>query len=254
MAVYLANTGLEMLMKEGGLDQKPLLKWFSQSKRLQAMHGAYHTLILDSGLELIFRTIPQGEDVQIVGLDMHMSGKCVWSAKPLARIGVGEPLFITLLLTNSSETSAFIADIVHAATVEQLEEDQKLSIQVCAFPQALDVYDSRSAYEAAVDEEGRLEDKKLLPFNYIMAREENVSEKQKEHYAKHEKMILFCGPVLAVSKREHGFHDTSCMVATISTEMGHLDLVYAQSQLTAELTKGSYVVGSCIISADILTD
>jgi len=254
MAVYLANTGLEVLMKDGGLDQKQLLKWYGQSKRIPAMHGSYHTLLLDSGLELIFRAVPQGEDVQIVGLDMHMSGKCVWTARPLARVGIGEPLFITLLLTNSSETSAFIADIVHAATIEQMEENQKLSMQVCAFPQALDVYDSRSSYEAAVEESGRLEDKKLLPFNYIMAREEHISEKQKEQYSKHEKMMLFCGPVLSVAKREHGFENASCMVATIATEMGHLDLVYAQSQLSSDLTKGSYVVGSCIISADIIVD
>lgn len=254
MALYLANSGLTLLAKDGELDQQQLMRWFKEAKRIKATGGAYYTKLLDSGLTLIFRTIVQNDDVEIAGVDMHLSGRCVWSAKPLAQVGKGEVLSITLLMTNVSERSAFIANLVHAATLEHIDEDSLLSLQVCAFPQALDVYDSREAYELATDEHSRLEDKKLLPFNYIMARDESLSEEQREAFQKSETMILLCGPVLGVEKREHGFENTSCMVATISTEMGHLDLVFAEEQLKKPLVKGSYVIASCQISADVLAD
>jgi hypothetical protein len=252
MALYLANTGLEVLLKDGALDQKKLMHWFGEAVKIPVPNGAYYTKVLDSGLTLIYRTVSKEQDLEIAGLDMHMSGRCLWSAKPLAKVGQGEALSVTLLLTNPSEKSAFIATLVHAATLEQIDEDTLLTLQVCAFPQAMDVFDSRQAYENATDQQGRLEDKKLLPFNYIMARDESLSEEQRSHYAKQEMMMLLCGPVLGVAERSHGFADAKCMVATISTEMGHLDIVFASSQLKEPLKKGSYVVANCMISADVL--
>jgi hypothetical protein len=168
-------------------------------------------------------------------------------------VGLGEPLLVSLLLTNADENCAFVADLVHAATIEKIDEDTSLSLQVCAFPKAMDVYDSRQAYEEASVGTALLDEGKLLPFNYIMARDESLEQKQRDQYGAQEKMMLVCGPVLAVEKREHGVEDTSCLVATIGTEMGHLDLVFSDKQLVRDLKKGSYVVANCIISADVLT-
>ena len=253
MAIFLANTGLELLIKGDSLDEEQLLSWFREAKRIPAVQGAYYSKLFDSGLELVFRSIKQGEDLQIAGIDMHMSGGCLWMAKPLSRVGVGEPLAVSLLLTNADESSAFIADIIHAATLERIDEDSSLSLQVCAFPQSMDVYDSRASYEEATEKVSRLDDRKLLPFNYIMARDESLKQESRDTYAEQEKLMVFAAPVLEVEKREHGYKGTSCMVATIGTEMGHLDLVFAEHQLATVLLKGSYVVCSALISADVLT-
>ena len=117
----------------------------------------------------------------------------------------------------------------------------------------MDVYDSRQAYEKAAAGTALLDEGKLLPFNYIMARDESLGQKQRDQYQAQEKLMLVCGPVLAVEKREHGERGTSCLVATIRTEMGHLDLVFSAKQLLRDLQKGSYVVANCIISADVLS-
>ncbi len=254
MAIYLANTGLELLIKGDSLDQEQLLTWFKEATRIPAaVQGAYYSKLFDSGLELVYRTVKQGEDLEIAGLDMHMSGGCLWMAKPLARVGIGDVLAVSLLMTNSDESSAFIADLIHAATLQSIEEDSSLSLQVCAFPQSMDVYDSRASYEKATGEGSCLDDRKLLPFNYIMARDESLSQESRDTYAQQEKLMLFAAPVLAVERREHGYKGTSCMVATVATEMGHLDLVFASGQLSKTLEKGSYVVASALISADVLT-
>ncbi|MGH0052881.1 MAG: hypothetical protein ACQ5SW_05790, partial [Sphaerochaetaceae bacterium] len=112
MAVYLANTGLQLLNKGDSLDEKFLMQWFHEAKRIPAQQGAYYTKMLESGLTVIFRTIVDNEHLQIVGLDMHMSGRCIWTGKPLVQVGKGEPLSITLLMTNVSEKTAFIATLV----------------------------------------------------------------------------------------------------------------------------------------------
>lgn len=253
MGLYLANTGLESLIKGDSLDEQQLLLWFREAKRIPAVQGAYYSKLFDSGLELVFRSVKQGDDLEIAGIDMHMSGSCLWMAKPLAKIGVGEPLAISLLMTNADETSAFIAELIHAATLERIDEDSSISLQVCAFPQSMDVYDSRASYEEATENTSRLDDRKLLPYNYIMARDESLSQESRDKYAEHEKLMVFAAPVLQVQRREHGYQGTSCMVATVATQMGHLDLVFAGHQLSTVLEKGSYVVCSCIISADVLT-
>ena len=252
MAVYLANAGLEMLMKGDSLDEALLMQWFNESQRIPAVQGAYYSKLMASGLEFVFRTIKQGGDLQIAGLDMHMSGRCIWQAKPLSRVGIGETLLVTLLMTNQDESVAFIADLIHAATLERIDEDSSLSLQVCAFPQSMDVYDNRLSYEKANSETVHLDDKKLLPFNYIMARDESLSQQARDQYAKGEKLMVLAAPVLEVVNREHGFQNTSCMVATVATEMGHLDLVYAEKQLRKPLQKGSYIVASCVVSADVI--
>ena len=253
MAIYLANTGLELLIKGDSLDEEQLLTWFKEAKRIPAVQGAYYSKLFDSGLELVYRTVQQGDDLQIAGLDMHMSGGCLWMAKPLARVGEGEALAVSLLMTNADESSAFIADLIHAATLEHIDEDSSLSLQVCAFPQSMDIYDSRASYEEATEKVSRLDDRKLLPFNYIMARDESLTQESRDKYAENEKLMVFAAPVLKVEKREHGYKGTSCMVATVATEMGHLDLVFASQQLSKALEKGSYVVCSALISADVIT-
>lgn len=252
MAVFLDNTGLEVLLKDGSLDQKQMLAWFEQAKRIVVRQGLYATKLLDSGLTVIFRVVSHGSSMEVAGIDMHMSGRCIWSAKPLVRIGTAEPLAITLLMSNPSESCAFVATLVHAATLEVISEDTILNLQVCGFVRGMDVYTSREEYENSGV--GFLEDKKVLALNYLRANDESLDEKTRREYEKRELETLVCGPVLAIEERSHHYKATHCMVATIATEMGHLDLVFGPNQQAPGLKYGSYVVASCILSADVMVD
>ncbi|MDT3358470.1 MAG: hypothetical protein LIR47_03905, partial [Spirochaetota bacterium] len=60
MAVYLANTGLEILLKDGSLDQKQMLAWFEDAVRIPTSYGFYATKVLDSGLTLVYRVLAKG--------------------------------------------------------------------------------------------------------------------------------------------------------------------------------------------------
>lgn len=248
MAFYISNTGLDALVADGAIDETQLRRWYAEAPQVPAQGGFYRTKLLESGLAIIFRVV----DDEIVGIDMHMQGRSIWEARPLLRVGEQESLSITLLMTSKSEQCAFIATLVHAATLERFDEDTVLELQVCAFAQALDIYDSRAAYEEATELEMRIEDKKVLPYNFVLSRSEHIGEEEKRIFAQDETLILIAAPVIAVERRSHGFGDSACIVATIGTEMGHLDLVFSESQVPTPLKKGAYVITSCAISADVL--
>ncbi len=248
MALYVSNTGLEALVVDGALDEHQLLRWYGEATETVVSGGVYRTKVLDSGLAIIFRAI----DDEVVGIDMHMKGRSIWSAKPLLRIGEQEVLSMTLLMTNQSERSAFIATLVHGATLGQFDESSVLDLQVCAFVQALDIYDSRRMYEEATSIETQIADKKILPYNFIMSREPSITAEERKRFEQAQNLVLIAAPVIAVERKEHGWADSCCMVATISTEMGHLDLVYSESQVPTPLGKGAYVTVQCAISADVL--
>lgn len=248
MALYLSNTGLESLVVDGAIDEQQMLAWYDAGTTTTVEGGSYRTTVLDSGLTIIFRVI---ED-EIVGIDMHLKGRSIWTAKPLLRIGEQEPLSITLLMTSQSEQSAFIATLVHAATLGQFDENSALDLQVCAFVQALDIYDSRASYEEATPVEMQIGDKKILPYNFIMSRDESIGEQERARFALAQSLVLIAAPVIAVQRRSHGFGERGCIVATVGTEMGHLDLVFSESQVPTPLKKGAYITAQCAISADVL--
>ncbi len=248
MALYISNTGLDALVVDGEIDEAQLRRWYDEATQVPAQGGFYRTKVLESGLAIIFRVV----DDEIVGVDMHLQGRSIWEAKPLLRVGEQESLSITLMMTSKSEQSAFIATLAHAATLDSFDEETVLELQVCAFVQALDIYDSRAAYEEATESEMRIEDKRVLPYNFIMSRNEHIGEEEKRIFAQGETLILIAAPVIAVERRSHGFGDSSCIVATVGTEMGHLDLVFSESQVPTPLKKGAYVITSCAISADVL--
>ena len=253
MALFLTNTGLSCLIEGKELDSKQMLSLFQQSKKYEVeSSGCYYSYVFDSGLELVFRVSEVQKEQEILGVDVHMSGRCIWKAKPVNFIGEPQFLALSMLMTNPDESVVFATDVVRAALSLKFDNTNELSMQVCAFPNALDVYESREAFEAMVSEGNRLLDRQILPYNYIMAQQKNVEARRKEFFKRNEKLSFFCGPVLAVEERDNGYRSTHCSVATIATQMGHLDVVYSPTQLDRPLEKGCYAVCSALISADIL--
>ncbi|MCI2127821.1 MAG: hypothetical protein LKK25_00260 [Sphaerochaeta sp.] len=253
MALFLTNTGLSTLKYGDSLDEATLLALMEQGKRNATANGeVYYTRLLDSGLELVFRVSEREGGVDVYGLDTHMAGRCVWTAQPVVTVGKPEYLGMDLLLTDPSQHCAFVMGIVRSALLAPIDDHSILDIQVCAFPTGMDVYDSREAFEAMVPEENRPLDRQILPYHYLLAREESVPKKVREASKKQEMINLFCGPVLATQKRDNGFQGTSLFVSTVATEMGHIDVVYDGTQVEPP-EPGSYLVASAYFSGDVLS-
>ncbi|MFA6775716.1 MAG: hypothetical protein WCR76_05560 [Sphaerochaetaceae bacterium] len=254
MALFLANAGLGCLMRGKNLDETLVLPLLERSTRSEDEGGgAYYTCLMDSGLELVFRVQEREDGLEMMGLDTHMGGRCVWTASPVVSVGKPEYLGMQLLLADPGQRNAFVMGFVRPALLRHLDTDSVLEIQVSAFPTGMDVYDSRESFEAMIGEENRLLDRQILPYYYVMAREESTGKKMREFSKRNEMINLFCGPVLAMEERENGYLDTKLMVSTVATSMGHIDVVYARDQLSKPAEKGTYLMASAYFSGDVLS-
>ena len=254
MPLFLDNTGLSCLKKGKDLDEQAFQGFLEKSRRDEVPGGgAYYTYLFDSGLELVFRVVENEGNREVMGMDTHMGGRCVWMGKPVVTVGQMECLGMQLLLSDPGESCAYTMGFVRPALLGKVDTQSHLETQVCAFPTGMDVYDDREAYEAMVGEENRLLDRQVLPYHYILAREEGISGKNKEYSQKHEMIDFLCGPVLSVEERENGFRGTSLRVATVATQMGHVDLVYGLGQGVRPLEKGCYLVASAYLSGDVIS-
>jgi hypothetical protein len=253
MALFLMNTGLSCLAKGKELDTEEVNALFAESpvEKVPSAPGAYATHLFDSGLSLIAR-LPEGNEGEAY-LDMHMNGKCLWHVKPVSMVGEPEYLGLSMIASDMDEENACVLNMVKPALHGPIDTTKDFEVQVCAFPVDLAVYDDREAFEAMVPEGNRLFDRQVLPYYYIMAKEERVDEKTKAFMRKNEQLDLFCGSVLAVEKRENGYKGTSLCVATVATVFGHIDLVYGEGQVSRPLEKGSYVLASAYVSAEIVS-
>lgn len=252
MPLFLANTGLECMMKDGQLDQKVMDGFIEKSQVMQVPDGKGFccSYLFESGLEL-FSRVPDPQTSEAM-VDMHMSGKCIWTVKPVTLLPQDGFFDFALLASDVDEKNACMVNLVKSVFAPHFDGKTKLDLQVCAFPIDLSVYDSRSAFEAMASGDGRLTDGQVVPYNYILAHEESLSKDAREKFGKNERLALFCGQVLGVQKRENGYRGTKLDDAVVSTAFGHIDVVYGENQLDRKLEKGCYIVASAFISAEII--
>jgi hypothetical protein len=266
MPVFVRNLALEYLVTNGALDSEAMLSMYKQARWRHA-HGAYYCVYtLPSGVEFIFRAIPDGEDMRILGTDTHLSGRCMWSAIPFfnATPKDADTLSAVVACTNSAQDGVFVAHLMNAAVLPELQEGQTIGMQVVAFPFVLESYDSREHYEqyyTANPDEARfptiLTDKRIFPLNFMMKHDPDIPEEKRDHSLA-EDIVLICGPVLAV--REMPPHNreeqsASFTVATIATQFGHLDVAFVSEMVFGKpCKKDSYLVFSGMISADVAVE
>ncbi len=263
MPVFVRNLNLEFLTENGSLKNDRMLQMYEQAKWRHA-HGAYYlTYVMPSGVEFIFKTVQVGEDLRVVGTDTHLSGRCIWNAIPFMNVTPpnSDDLTAVVALTNLAQDGVFIAHLMNAAVLPTIEEGKSLAMQVAAFPSAVAVYESREDYEMAAsqatNDNGQpiiLTDRRIFPLNFMLKHDPDVPEDQRNQNLRDD-IMLMCGSILDVQKRDHTDEDSLgafFLVATISTQFGHLDVAFTTDMLAqATCRKGQYLVFSGILSANV---
>jgi hypothetical protein len=264
MPVFVRNLNLEFLTENGALKSDRMLQMYERARWRHA-HGAYYlTYAMPSGVEFIFKTVQDGEDLRVVGTDTHLSGRCIWNAIPFMNVTPpnSDDLTAVVACTNVAQDGVFIAHFMNAAVLPTIEEGQSLAMQMAAFPYAVAVYESREAYEMAAsqasdDDDGQpiiLSDRRIFPLNFMLKHDPDVPDDQRNQNLRDD-IMLVCGSILEVQKREHADEDAlgaSFLVATISTQFGHLDVAFTTDMLAqSTCEKGQYLVFSGIFSANV---
>jgi hypothetical protein len=243
MAFFLDSLGLSELAH----NQNTIIDLFKDTNKISGEDYDYKTFFYDGGLELVARIKKDSEEYDFVGVDSHLINSNKVIAKPVLSLGQTMEL-PAILFSSLDDKTAFIANLLHAGLVKgEMNTDTKVSLQMCAFPSSLEVYESRASYEEAVSD-ALLKDKSVLPYFYIRSLEENLSEEEKKRYQENLLFNLIAAEV--IDTREYKFGNNPCFVSTIDTVIGQLDIIYSKNILQKPLSKHSYVVGAFYLSSE----
>ena len=263
MPVFVRDLNLEFLTENGALKSDRMLEMYEKSRWRQAQGAYYLTYTMASGVEFIFKTMRDCEDLRVVGTDTHLAGRCYWNAIPFMNVTPkgSDDLSALVAFTNLSQDGVFLAHLMNAAVLPTIEEGQSIAMQMAAFPQTIALYDSREDYERAASvappDGGQpiiLSDKHVFPLNFMLKHDPDVPEEQRDMSLR-EELQLICGPVIDVQKRLHGEAadgGSGFIVATITTQFGPLDVAFVASMIERkECAIGGYLVFSGTLSGNV---
>ncbi len=247
------------MLTDGSLDNDRMLELYNGARWKEA-HGAFYMVReLDNRIQFIFRGIPHGEEMKILGTDTHYHGSCIWKVQPFfnATPEGADPLSALIAFTNSDQSAVAVSHIVNAAVLPEIAEGEGIDVQVAGFPIQLEVHQTREDFEKRFTDEPSaspwpvlVPDTKILPINFMLAHDPDLKEEEKQH-VEHVDLLLLASKVLGVKKVKGIGVGEHFNVATVMCEFGHLDLVFSDDLVAGKVTKGSYLVTSFILSSDV---
>jgi len=247
------------MVQDDQLDSQIMLDLYKDAKWRHAHGAMYMVTELENQLQFIFRGIRENDEIKILGTDTHYKGECIWNTIPFfnATNEDADVLSAVVALTNEKQDAVCVAHMMNAAVLPELEQGTSIEMQVAAFPLLIESYPSREKFEENFSKEENespwpviISDQKILPLNFMLANDPEIPEEQRIKTQSTDVMLL-ASEVLHVKKVDGMKEGTSFNVATVKCDFGHLDLVYSDSMVSEPITKGSYIVCSAIISADV---
>ncbi|MDC7246174.1 MAG: hypothetical protein PQJ47_09735 [Sphaerochaetaceae bacterium] len=259
MPIFIRNFALEHLVQDDQLDSQTMLDLYNDARWRHAHGAMYMVKELDNHLQFIFRAIREGDEVKILGTDTHYKGECIWNTVPFFNASSEDTdvLSAIVALTNKDQDAVCVAHMMNAAVLPELEQGTTVEMQVAAFPLLIESYKTRAKFEESFSKEDvespwpvLITDQRILPLNFMLANDPEIPEEQRIE-TKSTDVMLLASSVLDVKRVEGMKEGTHFNVATVKCEFGHLDLVYSDSMVSEPIVKGSYIVCSAIISADV---
>ncbi|MBK5200463.1 MAG: hypothetical protein JJE21_02910 [Spirochaetaceae bacterium] len=247
MALFLDSLGLSKVKD----NQAEVLNLFTDVKRESGQDYDYKKVEYKNGLSLIARIAKEGTDLDIIGVDSHISNSSVWKAKPVMSLGQTAEL-PAVVFSSLDGKSAFIVNVIEAGLSNAvLKENESIKLQVCGFPAQMAVYNDREDYEDKT-EAPYMTDKMLFPYYFFNLQSGDIDEEQRKLYSENILFNIYSGEVLETEKVQYLDNSEYCYYSKVKTELGNLQLIYSSNIVASPVKKGNYVVGSVYISAKVL--
>ncbi|MDY4748913.1 MAG: hypothetical protein SO251_09095 [Candidatus Fimisoma sp.] len=266
MANFMEHLGLDFLVETE--DQVRGL-WGYIAQEGKAITGYYGFPYLNQHFgdaQLILRTIRNDEEkhIEVVGMDTHSSGNCVWevylSDMNIARKDADIMERRCVVKRGSDGGGMAVVNIVNADVLPSFDEGTKLKLQMIAFPAFIEYFKDEDEY-AAAQPESRTGKKWLLSDGTMMPtglmRNRNPESNEFESDENLDDLMLIRG---TVKKLYHGVFElggekhNAYLRCIIGTEHGDLEIVHTIDEVKEEqrdnIRVGATINGVFTLSGD----
>lgn len=269
MANFIENLGLEFLT-ETEEDRAALLGVVAQSGKAIIGYYGYPYINRHFGdAQFIVRTWINEEmkNIEIIGMDTHCSGNCVWEARLFDTIDMkdSDPTERRVILLRKDDGSGMVvANIVNADVLPSFLKYDIIKLQMIAFPLLINYYANEDEYEDAQvpEKDGKkwmLDDGTIFPSGFLFNHDPHRPENEKNYVL--DDNVLMKGTVKGLY---HGVIDSpegefnAFIRSVVETQFGDIEIVHTIDQVSEEqrknLKKGAVVSGVFVISGDAAID
>lgn len=266
MANFMEHLGLDFLVETE--DQVRGL-WGYIAQEGKAITGYYGYPYLNQHFgdaQLILRTIRNDEEkrIEVVGMDTHSSGNCVWevylSDMNITRKDADVMERRCVVKRKSDGGGMAVVNIVNADVLPSFDEGTELKLQMIAFPAFIEYFKDEDEY-ASVQPESRngkkwlLSDGTMMPTGLMRNRDPESDEFESNEDL--DDLMLIRG---TVKKLYHGVFElggekhNAYLRCIIGTEHGDLEIVHTIDEVKEEhrdnIRVGATVNGAFTLSGD----
>lgn len=266
MASYIENFGLSFLT-ETDEDAIGLVQYIAKTGK--AIVGYYGTPYINAHFgdaQFILRTELKSEEkaIEVVGMDTHCSGECVWECR-LGSVELNteeeDKLSKKCILAKKEDGSGMVvANIVNADVLPSFQEDDIVKLQMVAFSVDINYYPDEDAYakeqpESASGRKWLLADGTIFPSGLLRNRNPEDPEYGKNNWM--DDHVLIRGTVKKLCRGDVRVGETEAPAfirCVIDTQNGPLELIHTAAQVKRSqhdyVKIGAVVSGIFVLSGD----
>lgn len=241
--------------------------WGYMAKHGTAVTGYYGSPYVNQHFgdaQLILRTIRQEQCLEVVGMDTHAAGSCVWegriSGMRIARRDADRMERRCVIHRESDGGGLAVVNIVNADVLPSFMAGEKIRLQMIAFPTFLEYFGDEEAYIAAQTEDSDgekwiLSEGAMLPAGLMRNRNPNSDDFETDEDL--DDLMWIRGTVKALY---HGVFElegekrNTYMRCIIETAYGDLEIAHTLDDVQKEQRKniriGATVAGVFTLSGD----
>ena len=266
MAEFLKNFGLEFLAEEEKTFMGMVGMAVQEGVAIKGYYGLPYLNKHFGDVQIVVRADWKDgkENMQVVGVDTHCAGPCVWTVrntginltpedahKTQRRIVAGKP---------HANSGLAPINLINADVLPGYRTNDIIKLQMIAFPVLLDYFADEAAYEDSVTSEfegGKLlvREGHVFPSGFLKNRNPNSEEFEKNNWM--DDHVLLRGTVKKLCRGQVTLGEEtfdSYIICIIDTEFGELEIIHTLEQVKAEqrenLRVGAMLSGIFVLSGD----
>lgn len=260
------NLGFDFVMESKENYMGFLAKVCEDGKAITGYYGYPYFNLEYGDSQFVVRTQKTEEEkLEVVGMDTHVPGRAIWEVL-LSDVDVqpkdADPLSRRVIVKRASDGGGMaVVNLINADVLPSFLENEKVKMQMIAFPEMIHYYADEEAYAADQPEEANgkkwlLADGSMMAAGIFSNHSVDNPDRDKDHYSDNYMLIHGTVKGFIPSTIKIGDQEIKSYIrAHIATEHGDLEIVHTIDQVEESehenLRAGAVVNGLFILSGDV---